>query len=53
MFKKLILVQGILLALQTLLYFGFSTEFMMVLLCRILVSVGAVVIKYQLNQKKK
>ena len=31
----------------------FSIEFMMVLLCRILVSVGAVVIKYQLNQKKK
>ena len=31
----------------------FSIEFMMVLLCRILVSVGAVVINYQLNQKKK
>lgn len=31
----------------------FSVEFMMVLLCRILVSVGAVVINYQLNQKKK
>ena len=31
----------------------FSVEFMIVLLCRILVSVGAVVINYQLNQKKK
>ena len=31
----------------------FSVEFMVVLLCRILVSVGAVVIKYRLNQKKK
>lgn len=31
----------------------FSVEFMIVLLCRILVLVGAVVINYQLNQKKK
>ena len=31
----------------------FSVEFMVVLLCRILVSVGAVVINYRLNQKKK
>lgn len=31
----------------------FSVEFMIVLLCRILVSVGAVVIKYRLNQKKE
>ncbi len=31
----------------------FSVEFMIVLLCRILVSLGAVVINYQLNQKKK
>ena len=31
----------------------FSVEFMIVLLCRILVSVGAVVINYRLNQKKK
>ena len=31
----------------------FSVEFMIVLLCRILVSVGAVTIKYRLNQKKK
>ena len=31
----------------------FSVEFMIVLLCRISVSVGAVVIKYRLNQKKK
>ena len=32
---------------------SFSVEFMIVLLCRISVSVGAVVIKYRLNQKKK
>ena len=31
----------------------FSVEFMIVLLCRILVSVGAVLINYRLNQKKK
>ena len=31
----------------------FSIEFMIVLLCRILVSVGAIAINYQLNQKKK
>lgn len=31
----------------------FSIEFMVVLLCRILVSVGAVLIKYRLNQKKE
>lgn len=31
----------------------FSVEFMVVLVCRILVSVGAVVINYRLNQKKK
>ena len=31
----------------------FSVEFMIVLLCRVLVSVGAVIIKYRLNQKKK
>ena len=31
----------------------FSVEFMIVLLCRILVSFGAVVINYRLNQKKK
>lgn len=30
---------------------SFSVEFMIILLCRI--SVGAVVIKYRLNQKKK
>ena len=31
----------------------FSVEFMIVFLCRILVSVGAVLINYRLNQKKK
>ena len=31
----------------------FSVEFMIVLLCRLLVSFGAVVINYRLNQKKK
>lgn len=31
----------------------FSVEFILVLLCRILVSAGAVIINYQLNQKQK
>ena len=31
----------------------FSIEFMIVLLCRILVSAGAVVLNYRLNHKKK
>ena len=31
----------------------FSAEFMIVLLCRILISAGAIIINYQLNRKKK
>ena len=52
-------VSGSLLSIITTTWLGekisdpFSVEFMIVLLCRILVSVGAVVINYQLNQKKK
>ena len=52
-------VSGSLLSIITTILLGekistpFSVEFMIVLLCRILVSVGAVVINYQLNQKKK